>query len=171
MIYAAIDPGKTGGVAILNEDGTLELHTIPVIGKEVDLKLLNEIIYNATRQDHIVCLEDVHAIPGTGAGSNFEFGRIKGLKEGMLVGMQARYVMVNPRTWQGIMWQGVPVQKKAAGGNDTKATSLIAARRWFPNETFLATARSSKPHDGLVDAALMAMYLKIKYGNHSLPTT
>jgi crossover junction endodeoxyribonuclease RuvC len=164
MIYLGIDPGKTGGVAILKEDGTLELHTIPVIGKEVDLKSLNEIIFNATREEHIVCLEDVHAIPGTGAGSNFEFGRIKGLKEGMLVGMQATYVMLAPKTWQKTMWAGVPLQKKAAGGNDTKATSLLAARRWFPKETFLATARSSKPHDGLVDSALMAMCLKLTYG-------
>lgn len=164
MKYISIDPGKTGGVAILHEDGTLELHTIPVIGKEVDLKSLNEILHKATRTEHIVCLEDVHAIPGTGAGSNFEFGRIKGLKEGMLVGMQATYVMVNPKTWQKTIWQGVPLQKKAAGGNDTKATSLLAARRWFPKETFLATARSSKPHDGLVDSALMAMFLKLTYG-------
>ena len=39
---------------------------------------------------------------------------------------------------------------------DTKATSLNAARRIFPGETFLATPRSKKPHDGLVDAALIA---------------
>lgn len=163
MIYIGIDPGKSGGVAILRPDNTLDLHTIPVIGKEIDLKSLYDILFEATRGEHLVCLEDVHALPGTGAGSNFDFGRTKGLKEGILVGMQARYVMVAPKTWQKEMWQGIPMMKKASGGNDTKAISLLAARRWFPNETFLATARSSKPHDGLYDAALMANYIKLRY--------
>lgn len=164
MKYVGIDPGKTGGVAVLNEDGSLELFTIPTVGTEVDLKLLYEFIESKTRGPHMVCLEDVHAIPGTGAGSNFSFGKIKGQKEGMLVGMKATYVLVGPKTWQKTMWQGTPLMKNAKGGNDTKAISLLAARKWFPNETFLATARSSKPHDGLVDAALMAKHMEITYG-------
>lgn len=43
---------------------------------------------------------------------------------------------------------------------DTKATSLLAAKRLFPNETFLATARSKVPHDGIVDAVLIGEYCK-----------
>jgi hypothetical protein len=53
-----------------------------------------------------------------------------------------------------VCWQGVPVQQKN-GKNDTKATSLIAATRLFPNQKFL------KSKDGQVDAALIAKYLEL----------
>jgi hypothetical protein len=43
---------------------------------------------------------------------------------------------------------------------DTKATSLIAAKRLFPEEKFLATSRSKVPHDGIVDAVLIGEYCK-----------
>ena len=65
--------------------------------------------------------------------------------------------MVVPQTWQKVCWEGVPKQ------DNTKATSLLAARRLFPAEKFLATQKSSVPHDGLVDAALLAKYMEIKY--------
>ena len=85
---------------------------------------------------------------------------IKGIKQGILVAMEVQYIMVAPKTWQATAWSGVPVQKKSTGKNDTKATSLLAARRLFPSETFLATERSKVAHDGLVDAALIAHHLK-----------
>mgnify|MGYP003601740295 CR=1 FL=1 len=162
--YIGIDPGKTGGVAAILPDGSLELHTIPLIGKEVDKQALSQIIGSYTKGPHIFVLEDVHAIPGTSAGTNFAFGNIKGMKEGLLIAHKAVHVLVAPKTWQKTLWMGIPVQKKAAGGNDTKATSLLSARRWFPTESFLSTSRSSVPHDGLVDAALMAKFAEITYG-------
>ncbi len=69
------------------------------------------------------------------------------------------------------MWQGVPLIQKIDGKKknkdgtqkmktDTKAMSLVAAQRIFPNESFLATERSSVPHDGLVDAALICEFGK-----------
>jgi hypothetical protein len=33
--------------------------------------------------------------------------------------------------------------------------ALIAAKRLFPNESFLATEKSKKPHDGMVDSTLI----------------
>lgn len=46
---------------------------------------------------------------------------------------------------------------------DTKATSLLAAKRLFPDETFLATQRSKVPHDGIVDAVLIGLYCVRKF--------
>ena len=39
----------------------------------------------------------------------------------------------------------------------------MAAKRLFPNWNFLATERSSKMHDGLVDAALIGYYGYVKF--------
>jgi len=35
---------------------------------------------------------------------------------------------------------------------------LSRARQLWPDESFLATAKSKKPHEGLIDAALIAYY-------------
>jgi hypothetical protein len=162
----ALDPGKSGGIAIIKSSGELQMFTIPLIGKIVDLHSMFVIIRELVELGpHIVCLEDVSSIPGASAGSNFAFGENKGHIEGLLVGMGASYQKVSPKAWQKVCWEGVPLMKKACGKkNDTKAMSLVAAKRLFPGETFLATSRSSVPHDGLVDAALIAKYGQIKYG-------
>jgi hypothetical protein len=166
MKYIGIDIGKNGGVAIIDEQNNLSLHTIPKIGKEVDLIALFNIINNVTKTDHIVGMENVKALQKVGSTQSFNFGENKGQIEGLLVGMGASYIKVLPQTWQKVCWEGVPIQKKPGKtSNDTKAMSLLAARRLFPKESFLATERSSVPHDGLVDAALIAMYLKIKYNS------
>ena len=161
MKYIGIDPGKKGGIAILHEDGSLELKTFALIGTEVDPKSIYEAILPNLAGEHIAGLEDVHSIHLSSAGSNFEFGRIKGVIEGILVASQASYLMVAPKTWQKIAWQGIPAMFDSKQKKDTKAMSALAARRLFPKETFLATSRSSVPHDGLIDAALIAYWLKI----------
>jgi len=165
--YCGIDVGKNGGLAVI-QGGDMFLHKIPLIGKIVDLHELHNIIRSFTVDygPHIVCLEDVSSIPGSSAGSNFAFGENKGQLEGLLAGMGASYQKVPPKTWQKVCWEGVPIQKKSCGKkNDTKLTSLIAAKRLFPGETFLASSRSTVPHDGLIDAALIAKYAQIKYGS------
>lgn len=161
-----IDPGKSGGICLINEAGDLYTFKIPMIGKLVDLHEMAVIIRNcAALKNHMFCLEDVSSIPGASAGSNFAFGENKGHIEGLLVGMGASYQKVAPKAWQKVCWEGVPLMKKSCGKkNDTKAMSLVAAKRLFPGESFLASARSSVPHDGLVDAALIAKYGQIKYG-------
>lgn len=41
---------------------------------------------------------------------------------------------------------------------DTKATAINVANRLYPNVSFNSTKKSSKPHDGIVDALLIAYY-------------
>lgn len=168
MKYIGIDVGKNGGVAVLDDNNNLTLHTIPKIGKEVDLHTLFNILCDAVQDEpgHIFGMENVKALQKVGSTQSFNFGENKGQIEGLLVGMSASYVKVLPQTWQKVCWEGIPIQKKAGKtSTDTKAMSLLSARRLFPKESFLATERSSVPHDGLVDAALIAKYLQIKHRN------
>jgi hypothetical protein len=159
--YIGIDPGKDGGIACLSPDNKLTLHKIPLIGKEADLQGIRQILMQYINNGNCVFgLEDVKPFPGVSAMSMGKLMEIKGIKQGILVAMEVPYIMVAPKTWQATAWSGVPVQKKSTGKNDTKATSLLAARRLFPSETFLATERSKVAHDGLVDAALIAHHLK-----------
>jgi hypothetical protein len=157
--FIGIDPGKTGGIAAINkETGQLILHEIPLIGKELDVVGLVEIINGYTSEPHFFCLENVHALPGASAGSSFSFGRTLGAKEAILVALKATFQKIAPKKWQSVVWEGIPNMKKPNGKNDTKAMSLLAAQRLFPNQKFL------KSKDGLIDAALMAKYLELSYG-------
>ena len=71
------------------------------------------------------------------------------------------YTKVQPKKWQKQAWEGIPLIKKPSSTGktqvtDTKAMSLIAAKRLFPKEDLRATERSKIPHDGKVDSLLMA---------------
>lgn len=155
-----IDPGADGGIAIFTSDGNLTLYSIPKIGKAVDVYTLSRMIRDCKLIDVKHCvIEDVHSIFGAGAKSNFQFGWIVGILEALLVANDISFTKVAPKAWQKLMHEGVPkMTKPGKTSSDTKAMSLMAAKRLFPNEGFLPTPRSSKPHDGLVDAALMAVY-------------
>lgn len=58
---------------------------------------------------------------------------------------------ITPQSWQKVM-----LPKCKAG--DTKPRALALAKELWPDETFLASSRCKVPHDGLIDAALIAEY-------------
>lgn len=167
-----IDPGKDGGISALtvqdDEIVSIDLYKIPRIKTEVDYRKLSNILNDiCTEYDNpIFVLEDVHSVFGASASANFQFGHICGVLLGIILGTKKPYHPVNPKIWQKEIWQRVDiveVSKKDKNGKvkvktDTKATSLLAASRLFPDTNFLATDRSSKPHDGLIDATLIAEY-------------
>lgn len=174
MIYIGIDPGKTGALAYIDTDsGKHGSIVMPQIGNEIDINKFCDFMRQLTLGDHHVITEDVHSIFGASAKSNFTFGRVVGGIEWALVALGCKYTKVAPKMWQKEMWEGVkPVQintgKKTSKGNvkyktDTKATSLLAAKRLFPKDDFLKSKRSTVPHDGIVDALLIAEYCKRKF--------
>jgi len=168
-----VDPGKTGAYCFLplNGDSIIFVQP-PSIGNNVDVSnLLRTIKELSETYDVVACaMEDVHAIFGSSAKSTFQFGWINGIMEASLYNASIPFRKIQPKAWQAVSWNGIEkilvnTGKKTSTGKirykvDTKSTSLLAARRLFPKETFLATARSKKPHDGLIDAALIAHCVK-----------
>ena len=160
--YAAIDVGKDGGISFLKEDGSrLFSSKIPSIGDEIDINKICQLLRNWRKYIRILIIEDVHSIYGASAKSNFQFGRSLGIVEAAVISFKIPFLKVTPKTWQKVSFQGVPEQKKIDNTNDTKLTALIAATRLFPSFDFRATERSKKPHDGMVDSALIAWYGKV----------
>lgn len=167
-IAIGIDVGKKGAIAFISKDKKEKGYfQIPLIkSKEIDITALSG-IFNDLALDYdigFVGIEDVHSVFGASAKANFQFGRCLGLLEGMTIAYTMPFSKVKPKDWQKEMWEGVT--KILVSGKkkvDTKATSLVAAQRLFPGEKFLATARSSVPHDGIVDALLIAEYCRRKF--------
>lgn len=168
--WIGIDPGKSSFITTISSKGEVIFDQVPMIGKEIDVKALSGIFKEISfGYDEINCtIEDVHAIFGAGASSTFEFGRITGLLEALLVANDIPFVKTQPKSWQKEMWEGIPNQKKASSTgrtqvNDTKLMSLMAAQRLFPNIDLRATERCKKPDHNKVDSLLIAEFCKRKF--------
>lgn len=159
--YLGIDVGLNGGFALLLPEGEFILRTVPDSLEEIDGVLMELMDY--AEGQATVCIEDVHAIYGSAAKATFKFGWIKGVKESLVMSYFGNYELVQPKNWQRVVWLPEDVVLKDNGRKDTKATSINAAQRLWPNQDFRKSTRAKKPHDGLVDAALMAEYLRVKH--------
>lgn len=167
-VIIGIDPGKTGGISVIFNGSIMEYHKTPLISdKVIDIHMFANIINdikqlcNLNGYKLIMFIETVHAIYGASAKSTFEFGYVSSVPVTIAATLGISYVMVDPKTWQKPCWQGIPIQKKMEKGKqktNTKAMSLLAAKRLFPDEKFLGTERSRVPHDGIVDATLIAYF-------------
>ena len=164
-ISIGIDPGKSGFITIIAVDGSIEFNPIPLIKKEIDIYALSSIFraYQFSKV-HIV-VENVHAMFGSSAKGTFSFGFTCGIIEGVLSTLLIPYTKVAPKKWQKQMWEGIPLIKKPSTSGktqvtDTKAMSLLAAKRLFPDVDLRATERSTIPHDGKIDSLLLAEYCR-----------
>jgi crossover junction endodeoxyribonuclease RuvC len=167
--YLGIDIGKGGAVTALiegdDQEGLdIQSHVTPTLPDgDIDSSALYKLIaeYEDAYVVRMITVEKVHAIFGCGAGATFEFGRSAGIVEGIVCSIGLPYTMVQPKIWQKEMWAGVDkVIKAGKKSTDTKATSLIATKRLFPSAilTDKQKPKSSKVHDGIVDAILLAEY-------------
>jgi len=169
-VFLGIDPGSKGFLTLINGNN-IEYWAIPTIKNKVDYQELSKIFYNLFMkyEDNIhVVLEDVHSIFGASSKSTFSFGHIQGFIEGCLSSFQLPYTKVQPKKWQKLAWEGIPLIKKPSTSGktqvtDTKAMSLMAAKRLFPKEDLRATERSKVPHDGKIDSLLIAYYAKCNF--------
>jgi hypothetical protein len=161
MIYIGIDNGLTGGLVALADHPSepISMITMPVKGKakgnEVDPAAIKDWLYlecefQTLEITVIVEIPGKHS-PGVNALCSMwdSFGAIRGYLETRGI----RHHRVSPQTWQKAMLGNVEK-------GQTKPAALSKARQLWPGETWLATARSSKPHEGLIDAALIAEWAR-----------
>lgn len=167
-VFVGVDPGSDGFLSISYGD-ELIFQPVPKIKDKVDHHELARIIstINDSGITHCV-LEDIHAVFGSSAGSTFNFGHIQGFIEGCLCTHGIPYTKVQPKAWQKVMWEGIPlITKPSTTGKthvtDTKAMSLMAAKRLFPKVDLRASERCKIPHDGKVDSLLIMQYCKYKF--------
>lgn len=144
--FIGIDPGKNGGIAVI-EDG--QARTMPYSDEA-----LCSVIWAlgpSTDRKVICCLEKVGAMPGQGVTSMFNFGASYGYIKGVLEACLIPYQEIPPQRW-----------KKEFGLNSDKAASVDVCRKLFPDVNLLATERCRKPHDGMAEALLLAEYARRK---------
>ena len=178
-----VDPGKAGGLVVLNDVGAImETLPMPVLkaakGRaEYDLveirRFVTRVALDTASFDfdptadavavsvqrlspvslHVV-VERAQPLPPTmPGGGNAQFQR--GVSRGLWEGLLAG-LGIPYELVAPRSWQSVMLRD--VSGSDTKQRALIAAQRLFPGFDFRASERSRKAHDGIVDAALIAEY-------------
>lgn len=150
MLIAAFDPGQKGAVAILDDNGAIELLAdLPIISDKsltwVDGGSLQGMLLNAIRgRPCRAVVERVSAMPGQGVASSFVFGVGLGSILGVLQALHLPIELVTAASW-----------KRAMGLSSKKAASLHKARLAFPTaELHLAK------HDGRAEALLIATWAR-----------
>lgn len=143
-----IDPGKNGGIAILDDGELTELIPMPATIRDI----FNNIIDYTCEPKYIVAhcciyLEKVSARPGNGAASMFLFGQEFGWLQMAAAAAGCETHEVTPSKWQRAI--GVAKRETNESHSHYKNRLKQMAQQLFPAKRFtLATC----------DAALIAYY-------------
>lgn len=166
--YIGIDIGKAGAIAVIYPNGEMDTYQMPMIKTELDfpelINILQSTIDMSKGQAHIV-YEKLGVIFGSSKQTAFSMGQQAGAVEMACICQSIPYTMVRAVDWQKQMFQGLdqitkPSKTGATQVRDTKAMALVAIKRLFPKMKLTFGERATKPHDGLIDAVLMAEYAR-----------
>jgi hypothetical protein len=95
-LYLGIDPGQSGGLAILEEDGSVVLvEKMPETERDTA-----EILAEFVPRVRFALIEAVHSMPKQGVSSSFKFGRSYGFLRGLLIGLRLTFDEARPQEWQ-----------------------------------------------------------------------
>ena len=93
-IYIGIDPGKSGAMAIILDDGTLYVERF-----DEGVKSIYDLLLLTSKYDHTCILEKVHSFPGQGVKSTFNFGVNYGIWLSLLRSCTINHDLVPPQKW------------------------------------------------------------------------
>lgn len=161
--YIGIDPGSVGYVAVEFGGGGTAFLSLRDNGWRDVAAFLSGL---RDEYDTVCCMEEIHAVFGSSAGSTFAFGETYGVLQGLLIALSIPFHLVPPKTWQKEMWvfqDKVYKSTKDKNGKtvqrvDNKPTSINAARRLFPDVDFRRTAKCRAIDDNKCDAMLICDY-------------
>lgn len=142
--YVGIDPGKKGAFAALDGDGRL-LAVETTVDPHALAHFLN------THKPRHVFLEKAQSMPRQGIASAFNYGVGYGELIGVLTVIKTPYTLLRPAQWTKYAHTGT---KDGA----PKERSAEAFKRLFAGALDLARRPKGGLHDGIVDAALIALY-------------
>jgi len=154
-VYIGIDPGKSGAVAVINNNqNILLLEDWP--GNEIAAASIIRDLIKAYPDHHSgiyeysikAAIERSQSMPGQGVRSMFVFGTNYGIWQGVLAAFQIPFIIPTPQAWQ----KGIISKAK------DKKPALAAASRMFPLAELYGPRGGGK--DGRADALLIADFCR-----------
>jgi Holliday junction resolvasome RuvABC endonuclease subunit len=138
-----IDPGVTGGLAVIHKGQLSGVEPMPVHDGRADGMAIDEML--GEWEPDAVYLEDTHPMPKNGSIASFSLGLNTGIVIGAVTANAFRLVRVRPQLWK---------KKMGLTGKDKNASRGLA-RELFPD---FADRFKLVKNDGLAEACLIARY-------------
>lgn len=160
MMYLGVDPGKSGGLALLRQDGSVATAlAMPQTERDLlDVVADLDRFSDPTDSGPVhAALERVSASPQMGVVSAFTFGRGYGALLMALTAARIPFDLVSPRTWQPYM--GVVYAGRAKQGGRDKNISKRRAQQCWP---------MMKITHAIADALLLAEFCRRMHTTTSL---
>lgn len=159
MLIISVDPGLTGALAMIDHRGLQAIADMPTMAKssgtvknQVNAAaltlLLQQWISGHDKNEIMVLMEVVRAMPKQGVATMFSLGHTSGIIEGVVAAKGLPHEMVTPQTW-----------KKHYGLNSDKEKARALAQRLYPE----ASLSRVKDHNR-AEAVLIAAF---GYARHS----
>ncbi len=154
MRIIGIDPGLSGGIAILDDLKIFDLFDMPIMseGKKNKNQLNSAQLVNIIKK-HIVpgstfvIVEQVSAMPGQGVTSMFNFGQTFGSIKGICAALNLPIFYVRPAKWK----------KHFELINSSKDASRTKVIEMYPS---ISSRLSKKKDVNKADAILIARYFR-----------
>jgi crossover junction endodeoxyribonuclease RuvC len=155
MIYIGIDPGKTGGIAIISDVQNNHISAIEMpinAKKEIDVLSIYSYLLLYMGSNCFCCIEKSTAMPKQGVVSMFKYGTTYGKLIAIIEILEISYEEIVPQKW-----------KKEFSLNSDKRRSIITAQKLFPSMKGQFTTERGRIKDGAAEALLLAEYARRKY--------
>ena len=154
MRIIGIDPGLSGGIAILDDLKIFDLFDMPIMSEGKKNKnqlnsaqLVNIIKKNIVSGNTFVIVEQVSAMPGQGVTSMFNFGQTFGSIKGICAALNLPIFYVRPAKWK----------KHFELINSSKDASRTKVIEMYPS---ISDRLSRKKDVNKADAILIARYFR-----------
>ena len=159
MIIFGIDPGVSGAISILRNKDVLEVFEMPTMidgkknkkqvnGSELSNIIMNTINFKSSefkKEEVVVVVEHVNAMPGQGVTSMFNFGQSFGVIKGICAALRLPIHFIRPTKWK----------KHFNLINTNKDASRTKVIEVYPK---ISSQLSRKKDSNKADAILIARY-------------
>lgn len=161
--YLGIDPGLSGGFAVVSGDRILHMLAMPTLSfttkdnktkTELDREGILSFLATLPQHTHVV-IEKQEAFRGQDILSSCTICRNYGILQMALTTAHMYISEVPSGIWQAYF--GI-VSVKKGEGKTTKQQALEIAQAKYPGVDFRKSGRAYKAHDGIIDAVLIANY-------------
>jgi len=133
MNYLGIDPGQSGGIAVLGANGAHEAWPMPKTERDVWMLLDENIGGPISVLDDFALIEAVHSFPGQGVASSFKFGMSYGGLRMALTAAGIPFEEITPQQWQRAL--GIKPRQRKKGESKTQFKNRLKAKaqQLFPD--------------------------------------
>jgi Holliday junction resolvasome RuvABC endonuclease subunit len=165
--YLGIDPGLDGGFAVITDNHVSLKLAMPTSSKKLQGNKTKRYInrssvmnfLNALPVATFIAIEEQIPVRNQSVTSVFTTAKNYGI---LLMAISASVFGFSPLEVPSSRWHalfGIVSEPKA--GKSTKAQAFEIASAIFPNTNFRQSNRARTPHDGIVDATLIAHYCQL----------